>query len=82
MIRHSICHHCHFVIVKDLLSKTASRSLSEGETSSCSVTNYPGSDVHLAFYPDLDFKIVPRAAVTLKTVQTGRVISWVSFHTF
>lgn len=67
---------------KDFLSKTASWSLSKGETSSCSVTNYPGSDVHLAFYPDLDFKIVPRAAVPLKTVQTGRVISWVSFHTF
>lgn len=47
---------------KDFLLKTPSSSLSEGETPSCSVR---GGDVHLAFYPDLVFSIVPRGAVPL-----------------
>ena len=41
---------------------------------SCSVTNYRGSDFHLAFYVDLVFIIVPQAAVPLRTIQTRRII--------
>lgn len=48
---------------KDSLVKTAHLSLNEEEIPSCSVTIYPDSNVHLAFYPDLLFRIVPEAAV-------------------
>lgn len=61
---------------KDSLLKTPRSSLNEGEITSSSVTIYPGSDVHLAFYPDLLFRILPEAAVPLKTVRIGRIISW------
>lgn len=67
---------------KDSLLKTARSNQNEGEIPSCSVTIYPGSNVHLAFYPDLLFRIVPEAAVPLKTIQIRRIISWVSFFHF
>lgn len=49
---------------------------------SCSVAIYPGSNVHLAFYPDLLFRIVPEAAIPLKTAQIDKIISGFPFATF
>lgn len=78
---HVIAAILSLLFFKDSLLKTALSNQNEGEIPSCSVTIYPGSNVHLAFYPDLLFRIVPEAAVPLKTIQIGRIISWVSFCT-
>lgn len=63
-----------FFFSTDFLCKISVSSFTGEQTQSSSVTVYPGSDFHLAFYPDLVFIIMPRADVPLKTVQTGRII--------
>lgn len=63
-----------FFFSTDFLCKISVSSFIGEQTQSRSVTMYPGSDFHLAFYPDLVFIIMPQADVPLKTVQTGRII--------